>query len=133
MAVHQQQETGWVGWLTFASVMMLILSAFHLIDGLVALFNDQYFAVQSSGLVVSVDYTAWGWVQLGLGVLIGAAAVSLLSGHMYGRIIGIIIATISAVVNLAFLAAYPVWGVMMITMDVLVIYAIVVHGRELAR
>lgn len=133
MAVHQQQETGWVGWLTFASVMMLILSAFHLIDGLVALFNDQYFAVQSSGLVVSVDYTAWGWVQLGLGVLIGAAALSLLSGHMYGRIIGIIIATISAVVNLAFLAAYPVWGVMMITMDVLVIYAIVVHGRELAR
>ena len=34
-------------------------------------------------------------------------------------------------VNMAFLAAYPVWSAIMIAVDVLVIYAIIVHGGEL--
>lgn len=131
MASNVQSRTGWVGWLGFATVMMLILGFFHAIDGLTALLKDEYFLVGTSGLVVNVDYTAWGWAHLLIGVLIIAAGLSLLSGHMFGRVLGVIVASISALVNLAFLAAYPVWGVMMIAIDIIVIYAIVVHGREL--
>ena len=100
------------------------------IAGLTALFNDEYFIVGKQGLVVEVDYTAWGWVHLGLGALLIAAGASLFSGRMFGRILGVIVATLSAIVNIAFLAANPVWSVTMIAIDIIVIYAIVVHGRE---
>jgi hypothetical protein len=118
-------------WVMFAGVIMAILGAFHVIDGLTAIFNDEYYVVGKSGLVLELDFTAWGWAHVVLGVLLFVAALSLLSGHMYGRIAGVTVATLSAIVNLTFLAAYPVWSVIMIAMDIIVIYAIVVHGREL--
>jgi hypothetical protein len=31
---------------------------------------------------------------------------------------------------MVFIAAYPLWSIVMITLDVVVIYAVVVHGRE---
>ena len=132
MAVMQQQRTGWVGWLAFAAVMMVILAVLHAIDGLTALFKDEYFVVGKSGLVLEVDYTAWGWAHLAIAALLGFAGASLASGHMLGRVLGVIVATLSAIANVAFLAAYPVWSVVMIAVDIIVIYAIVVHGREFA-
>ena len=53
-------ESGWVGWILFAGTMMVLLGSFHAIQGLVALFNDEYFLVAQSGLVVTADFTAWG-------------------------------------------------------------------------
>jgi hypothetical protein len=125
-----EQPTGWYGWVVFGAIMMGMAGAFHAIAGLVALFDDGYYLVRESGLVVSVDYTTWGWVHLGLGVLLVAASVSLISGRMWARVVGVAVASLSAVVNLAFLAAYPLWATLMITLAVLVIYAIVVHGKE---
>jgi hypothetical protein len=55
----------------------------------------------------------------------------MLSGNPVARVAGVVLAALSAVVNLAFLAAYPIWSVLVIALDVVVIYAIVVHGREL--
>jgi hypothetical protein len=100
--------SAWVGWIAFAGVIMVLLGSFHIIQGLVALFNDEYFLVGKSGLVVNLDFTAWGWVHL----------------------IGGIIALFSAVVNLAFLGAYPIWSMMMIALAVVVILALTVHGSE---
>lgn len=129
--VDPARETAWTGWAAFAAVMLGMLGVFHAIAGLVALFKEEYFLVGKSGLVVEVDYTAWGWAHLLLAAVLIFAGVSLAQGHMFGRVIGVLVAVLSAVVNLAFLAAYPVWSVMVIAIDVLVIYAIVVHGREL--
>jgi len=38
---------------------------------------------------------------------------------------------LSAIVNIAFLAAYPVWSLIMIALDVFVILALTVHGSEI--
>ena len=123
--------TGWVGWVAFAGVMMTILGTFHIIDGLVAIFNDEYFAVSKSGLIITADYTVWGWVHLLGGVLIIAAGVAVFTGKVWARTIGVILATVSAIVNIAFLSAYPIWSTIMITIDILVIWALTVHGGEL--
>jgi hypothetical protein len=133
MAVaHPHREpTGWVGWVVFASVILMMVGAFQAIAGLTAIFNDDYFLVNDSGLVLELDYTAWGWIHLVLGIGVILAGVSILRGHMYGRIIGVIAASLSALANLAFLSAYPVWTVLMIALDVIVIHALVVHGSEL--
>jgi hypothetical protein len=123
--------TGWVGWVAFAGVMMTILGTFHVFDGLVAIFKDEYFLVGKQGLVVNVDYTVWGWVHLLAGVLIIAAGVAVFSGKVWARTIGVMLATLSAVLNIAFLSAYPIWSSIMILIDILVIWALTVHGGEL--
>jgi hypothetical protein len=101
------------------------------IEGLVAIFNQGYYLVGPAGLVVSVDYTWWGWVHLILGVVAVAAGFGLIAGNMAARVVGVIVAMISAVLNLAFLAAHPFWTTIIIVIDVIIIYAIVAHGREL--
>jgi hypothetical protein len=125
------EPTGWVGWVVFGAMMMIMVGAFQAIAGLTALFNSNYFVVTENNLLINVDYTAWGWVHLGLGVIALAAAFGLLAGQMWARVVGIAMALVSAVVNLAFISAYPLWSLMVITLDVLVIYAIAAHGREM--
>ena len=124
------QPTGWVGWVVFSGIMMIMLGMFEAIVGFVALFKEDYFLVPRSGLVVSVDYTTWGWVHLVLGIVALLAGFGVLAGQMWARVIGIIMAVVSAIANVAFIAAYPIWSVIVIALDILVIYALAVHGRE---
>ena len=81
--------------------------------------------------VVSVDYTTWGWVHLIVGVVVVLAGSAVMTGAMWARIVGICLACLSVILNIAFLAAYPVWSVTIIALDVLAIYALAVHGRRL--
>jgi len=125
------EPTGWVGWVIFAGVVMITLGAFHIIDGLVALFERGYYLVTSSHLVVHVNYAAWGWVHLAIGAIFILAGFGVLAGVTWARVVGIALAVLSAIINLAFLAAYPVWGVILIALDIVVIYALAMHGREM--
>ena len=124
------EPTGWAGWVVFGGVMLITLGAFQIIEGLVALFDDGFYAVTSSGLVVDVDYNTWGWVHLVIGIVAVLTGVGLLAGNMVARVVGVGIAMLSALVNLLFISAYPVWSVIMIILDVIVMFAIIVHGRE---
>ena len=123
--------TGWVGWVTFAAMMMLMVGTFQIIEGLTSLFNSGYYVVASKNLVVNVNYTAWGWTHLALGALALAAAFGVLAGQLWGRIVGIAMALVSSIVNLAFIGAYPLWSITVITLDVIVIYALAMHGKEM--
>jgi hypothetical protein len=123
--------SGWTGWVIFAGIMLIMVGAFQAIQGLVAMFNRGYYLVSSSGLVLNVDYTVWGWTHLILGILAAVIGLGLLAGSTAARVAGIVLAVISAILNLVFIAAYPIWSIIVITVDVIVIYAIVVHGREL--
>jgi hypothetical protein len=125
--------SGWVGWIFFAAIIMIMVGLFQVIEGLVGIFNSSYYHVLPSGLVVHVDYTTWGWGQLVLGLVSIATAYGIMVGNLAARVIGIVLAVISAVAHLVFIAAHPAWSVIVITVDVLVIYALAVHGRELRR
>jgi len=128
---HTPEPTGWVGWIVFAAAMMIMLGIFHAIEGLVALFKDEYFLVRPSGLTIDVDYTAWGWTHLIGGVVVALAGMALFTGRTWARVVGVVVAMLSAIINIGFLAAYPVWSTIMIAIDVLVIYALTAHGAEM--
>jgi hypothetical protein len=128
--VQPTRATGWVGWIVFSGILMVMLGMFQALMGVVALFKDDYFLVARSGLVLSLDYTTWGWVHLLIGVLAVCAGFGVLLGQMWARVFGIILALISAVSNLVFIAAHPIWSTIVIVVDILVIYALAVHGRE---
>jgi hypothetical protein len=126
-----EDPSGWASWVIFGGVMLILLGIFHVMQGLVALINDDFYLVTKNGLLLNFDFTSWGWIHLVLGVLIGLVGVGLLTGNTAARVAGVVLAVLSAVVNLLFIAAYPVWSVIIIALDVIVIYSIVVHGREL--
>jgi hypothetical protein len=122
-------RTAWVGWVYFAGMMLVLLGSFNVIEGLVALFNDQYYVPTAEGLLV-FDLTGWGWVHLIIGVLAIVVGVGLYTGAVWARVGGVLLAGVNAVAQLMFLSAYPVWAVIVIALDVLVIWALVVHGDE---
>ena len=126
----RRQPTAWVGFVLFAGIMLVMIGTFQAIQGLVALFKDDYYLVRSTGLVLNVDYTTWGWTHLIIGLVAVAVGIGVMFGQMWARVAGIVVAVISAFANLAFIPAYPWWCTIIITMDVLVIYALAVHGRE---
>jgi hypothetical protein len=128
---YERAPTAWAGWVVFGGVMLILMGTFQAIQGLVAVFEDGFYLVRPNGLVVNVDYNTWGWTHIVIGVVAILAGVGLLAGNMAARVVGVAIAFLSALVNLAFVSAYPVWSVILITLDVIVIYAIIVHGREL--
>jgi hypothetical protein len=128
---NEPDPTGWTGWIVFASFMMILVGCFQAIQGLVALFDDGFYLVGESGLVVDVDYNVWGTIHLLLGVVLVLAGVGVLAGNLAARTVGVIVAGISALTNMAFIGAYPIWSLIIITVDVLVIYALIVHGREM--
>ena len=126
-----KEVTGWVGWVAFAGVMMMLLGSFQAIAGLVALFKNEvvYVGLENTWLV---DFTAWGWAHLILGRIIVFAGMAVLAGKTWGRVIGVLLASVSALANFAFIPVYPVWSVLMVIVDALVIYALLVHGGEMA-
>lgn len=127
----QKEASGWAGWVAFASFMMMLTGAFGALVGLTAIFRDTFFVITQESLI-TVDVTSWGWWHLFLGVLVFFAGIAVLSGKVWGRTIGVTLAILSALTNMLFIPYYPVWSLLIIAVDVAVIYALTVHGRELA-
>ncbi|MFD4193555.1 MULTISPECIES: DUF7144 family membrane protein [Amycolatopsis] len=127
-----ESRSAWLGWVWFGGAMMVLLGIFNVIEGLVALFNDEYYLVGAAGTLV-FDLTGWGWVHLIIGVLAVAAGIGLFTGAAWARVTAVVLATVNAVAQLTFLSAYPVWATLVIALDVVVIWAVVVHGSEARR
>src|SRR3954453_162026 len=70
-----EDPSGWAGWVLFGGVMLILIGIVHVVQGIVALVNDDYYLVTKDGLVLNLDFTSWGWTHLVLGVLIGVVGV----------------------------------------------------------
>jgi hypothetical protein len=125
------RSTGWTGWLFFAAAMMMLNGVVWVIQGLMALVNDDYFHVTASGVALSVNYTVWGFVHLLLGIGFFASGIGVLSGNRAARAVGIVFAGVNALVAMLFLEAAPGLGIIVIATDILVIFALAVHGSEM--
>jgi hypothetical protein len=123
--------SGWVGWIAFAGMVMVLLGVFHIVQGLVALFNQSYFVVDSSKVVLSIGYTGWGWAHIIGGLVVLIAGICVFAGQVWARAVGVVVALVSALFNITFIAAFPVWSLIMLTLDVIIIAALTVHGSEI--
>ena len=121
-----------IGVTAFAAIMMMTVGVFQAIQGLVALFNDTFYVVGEKW-TFSFDITTWGWIHLIVGAGVAVAGFFLLTGAVWARVVGIGVATLSAVLNFAWLPYYPIWSMLIIAVDVFVIWALTVHGRDIAR
>lgn len=132
MARNDNKLSNWVGWVFFAGFMMIISGLFSVIDGLTGLLKHNWYVVSTANHLLVFNYQAWGWIDLVLGLIILLAGFSVLHGSMWARVVGVIFATLSAIAALASISEIPIWAIIIIAVDVLVIYALTVHGGELS-
>ena len=126
---NQPERSGWVGWVFFAGVMMILMGSLHAIDGLVGIFKKEVYVVGAQGqLVVSWNYSTWGWIFLIVGIIVVCAGFAVMTGALWARVIGIIVAGISMIINIAFMAAFPFWSLILIALDVVIIYALATYA-----
>jgi hypothetical protein len=121
-----------VGFTAFAAVVMMMTGGFQAFQGLVALLNDDFYVVGQKW-TFSFDVTSWGWVHLIVGVLVAVAGVFVLRGAVWARGVGVGVAAVSALLNFMWLPYYPIWSLLIIALDVIVIWALIAHGRDIAR
>jgi hypothetical protein len=121
------------GWIGFAGIMMLIVGSIDFVQGLIALFEDEYYVVTGSGFLV-VDLTGWGWIMLIWGVLLVLAGLGLLSAQGWARWFAIVVVSLNFIAQLGFLgnSAYPLWSLTVIALNVIVLYALTARWSESA-
>jgi hypothetical protein len=130
-SMEESEVSGWVGWIVFAGTMMAILGIFHMFEGFIALFRHSQIVFPTSGLTVQVSYTQWGWLQILAGAVVFLTGLALFTGRSWARALGVIIVSISALVNFAWANVYPVWSLTLLALDFFIIYAIIAHGAEM--
>src|SRR3954447_24632042 len=123
--------TGWTGWGVFASVLLLIAGIFDLIFGLAAVIGPNTTVVVAETGLFAVDVAAWGWWHIIAGLALIVLSFFLYRGATWARVIAIIIVIINAVGQLTLLSVQPFWSLTILAVDLLIIYALTVHGREL--
>jgi hypothetical protein len=116
------------GWVTFAGVLLLIAGVLNIIYGIAAIGDSRFFVADQKYILSNLH--TWGWVSLVLGVLQFFAAFSLWSGGLYGRIVGITAAGLSAIAALLSIPAYPFWSLAIFALDIVIIHQIATRGTE---
>jgi hypothetical protein len=85
--------------------------------------SDEIFVVGIE-YTYSFDVTTWGWIHLVVGVLVVITALGLMTGATWARVVGMSLAGLSIIANFLWLPYYPVWAIVVIALDILVIWAI---------
>ena len=122
---HVESPDSARGWMAFAGVMLLIGAAFNAVYGFAAIFNDDYLAEEE---LLYGNVSVWGWVAIGFAVIGLIAALLLFAGNFWGAMLGIVIAGVNAIVHVMAIGAHPLWSVLVIAVDGLIIYGLTVHG-----
>ncbi len=123
-----------IGWKMFAGLMIITVGAFNVADGLVAITDSGYFAKAggTDQLPITNDLKTWGWIVFAWGLLLIVSGGLIFAGNAFGRIVGLVAAIGNSILQLGFLAHYPFWSAIIILIDILVIYALAVHGGKIA-
>ncbi|MGH2609277.1 MAG: DUF7144 family membrane protein [Tepidiformaceae bacterium] len=112
----------------FAGVLMIMVGIFHIIAGLAAVIDDEFFVVTNQ-YAFEVDTTTWGWIHMGAGTIVALAGFAVLTGHLWARILAIIVALGSAIANFFWIPYYPFWSILIIAIDVVIIWGLATYGR----
>ncbi|WP_394253239.1 DUF7144 family membrane protein [Arthrobacter pityocampae] len=126
----REHSEGAVGVTVLAGTLMIMTGIFHAFQGFVALLNDTFYIVLPE-YVLQFDITTWGWIHLILGVLVALAGGALFRGAVWARTVAVIMACVSMILSFVWMPFYPLWSLAIIALDVFIIWAVTVHGRDI--
>ncbi|GLU50263.1 DUF7144 family membrane protein [Nocardiopsis ansamitocini] len=117
------RSAGTSGWAVFAATMILLVGVINVIQGIIAMFMPDYYLSAAGGLFF-FDFTLWGIGLAIWGVIMVLAGLAIASGRMWARAFGVVLAAINALAQLVFLEAHPMWSLVVIAIDLLIIYGL---------
>ncbi|MEU2288678.1 hypothetical protein ABZ614_43555 [Streptomyces sp. NPDC013178] len=121
------EESGWAaGGVVFAGVLMLVHGVLTALQGIAAIAEDDVYA-RLGDYVYEISLTGWGWILLILGVVAAATGWGILKGADWARTAGILLASLSLVLQFLFLPYAPVWSITLIAIDVFVIWSLATY------
>jgi hypothetical protein len=132
--MSSNRSTGAVGLTVFAAIMLLAIGIFQVIAGISAIAKDGttiYARTADKTYVFALNTAGWGWTHLLIGIVVFLAGLGVLAGQVWARTVGVIVALASAILNFMFIPIYPLWAIVIITLDIFVIWALTAHGRDI--
>jgi hypothetical protein len=114
------------GWVVFAGTLIALAGCMNVIHGIAAIGNSR--VLPDHAEVVVSNLKTWGWVMLILGVGLILTAVGIWAGNQLARWVGVAVLFVNALAQLTFASEYPIWSLTIFGLDVLAIYALMVHG-----
>ena len=126
---YQPDNMAAEGFTVLAAVLMIMGGLWSVFIGLTGIIK-QAFYVAIPNYTFNLSLHAWGWTHLIIGAVVVAAGACLLLGMLWARVVGVVLAVISAIANFLFLPHYPIWSIIVIAIDVFIIWALVSSGRR---
>ena len=129
-----RSPSGWVGWIIFAAVFMMTIGTMNAIQGLAGIFRDEEYLTSSLGEGTNLlvfDWTAWGWIHLLFGIAMVIVGALLIQGSTFARVVAIFLVALNMISQFTFISVYPWWSLALLAIDILIMYALIVHGREM--
>ncbi len=122
------------GWIGFAGILMVLLGGLTVFQGLIALLEDNYYVVTSSGYLL-FDVTGWGWIMLIWGIILALVGLGLLNGASWARWTSIVLVSINVFGQLGFLGNTndTVWLLITLTFNIIILYALIVRWHDSER
>ncbi|MCY1136870.1 hypothetical protein OWR29_02595 [Actinoplanes sp. Pm04-4] len=130
MEVEQSRATGWVGWVFFAGLMLVLLGSAHAAVGALAIFEPDILAGTRPDVLLDLPLTVLAWGHLLLGAGAAVTGVALFRGLAWARFVAIVVALFTGLMSFVFATVYPVWAAIIIVLCGVVLYATAVHGDE---
>jgi hypothetical protein len=117
-----------LGLIIFASVLLLVVGCFNLIDGIAAIANSHVFTAHAH--YVFGDLRTWGWITLILGAVQVLAGCGVLIGNQAARWFAVAVVGLNAIAQMFFIPAYPFWSLMIIAVDVVALWGLCAYGSR---
>lgn len=118
------------GAIAFAGIMMIVVGAFGILEGLVAIINSNFFVV-GPHYTYSIDVTGWGWIHLILSLIVMLTGFGVISGQGWARWIGVVIVSLAAIANFLFIPYYPLWAILLVAIDIFILWALIARYEDL--
>jgi hypothetical protein len=116
------------GWLSFAAAMLVVSGAFKILDALWAFKYDDEVSEEVQTVLFENDLASWGWLWLGIGIVLVLAGFAVISGAQWARWVGIVAASVAAILFLPWIYYQPLWTILSVTLAILVVYALATYG-----
>ena len=125
---RRHEEGHGYGLILFASILLVVVGCFNVIEGIAALANSHVFVANAH--YVFGDLKTWGWITLILGILQLLAAVGILAGNQAARWFAVVVIGLNTIDQMFFIPAYPFWALTIIAMDIVALYGLLAYGSR---
>jgi hypothetical protein len=116
------------GLVLFASILLVIVGVFNVIQGIAAIAHSHVFVANAH--YVFANLRAWGWITLILGALQLLAAIGVLAGNQLARWFAVVVIGLNMIDQMFFIPSYPFWSLTIIAMDVVALWGLVAYGSR---